>query len=289
MQTFEAAAARILNPLSELLQKPLSLLDAQSPEARNAFAVRLSAPRVAVIANDGRPFSEAERKLIEELFAVVRHAQESEGRYQELEQRMLNLQRENLDLIVRNRTLSEVSSRDTLTGLYNRWFVIEKIDSEMNRALRHGSPMSLLMLDVDHFKRINDTWGHAAGDQVLQAIGKLLRESCRVYDVPGRYGGEEFCIVLPETKPGNTTIVAERIRRRLAEMELPCGDASINVTASIGIAGMDELPETGELLSPAGLIERADRALYSAKSRGRNRVEMWDHALFTEADDSLSH
>src|SRR5688572_18986796 len=156
MQTFEAAAARILDPLSELLGKPLSLIDAQSPESRNGFAVRLSAPRVAVIANDGRPFAEAERKLIEELFAVVRYAEESEGRYQELEQRMLSLQRENLDLIVRNRTLSEVSSRDALTGLYNRWFVIEKLDSEMNRAFRHGSPMSLLMLDVDHFKRIND-------------------------------------------------------------------------------------------------------------------------------------
>ena len=289
MQTFEAAAARILDPLSELLQKPLSLVDAQAPEARNAFAVRLSAPRVAVVAADGRPFADAERKLIEELFAVVRYAEESEGRYQELEQRMLTLQRENLDLIVRNRTLSEVSSKDSLTGLYNRWFVIEKLDSEMNRAFRHGSPMSLLMLDVDHFKRINDTWGHAAGDQVLQAIGKLLRDSCRVYDVPGRYGGEEFCIVLPETKPGNTTIVAERIRTRLAETALPCGETSISVTASIGIAGMDELPETGELLSPAALIDRADRALYSAKSRGRNRVEMWDHALFTAAEDSVSH
>ena len=117
---------------------------------------------------------------------------------------MLSLQRENLDLVVKNRMLSEVSSRDALTGLYNRWFVIEKIDSEMNRALRHGSPMSLLMLDIDHFKRVNDTWGHGAGDQVLKAIGKLLRDSCRVYDVPGRYGGEEFCIVLPETRPGNT-------------------------------------------------------------------------------------
>ncbi|HEX6160605.1 MAG TPA: hypothetical protein VF111_10595, partial [Thermoanaerobaculia bacterium] len=97
MQTFEAAAARILDPLSELLQKPLSLVDAQAPEARNAFAVRLSAPRVAVVAADGRPFADAERKLIEELFAVVRYAEESEGRYQELEQRMLSLQRENLD------------------------------------------------------------------------------------------------------------------------------------------------------------------------------------------------
>ncbi len=158
---------------------------------------------------------------------MLRLVEESEARYEELEQRMLSLQRENLDLVVKNRLLSEVSSRDTLTGLYNRWFVIEKIDSEINRSIRHGSPMSLLMLDVDHFKRINDTWGHSAGDQVLQGIGKLLRDSCRVYDVPGRYGGEEFCIVLPETKTGNTTVVAERIRSRLDSTELPCGETSI--------------------------------------------------------------
>jgi diguanylate cyclase (GGDEF)-like protein len=288
MNSFESAVARILAPVSELLHRPLSLVDAQSPEARNAFAVRLDVPRVAVIAEDGSPFNEHERTLIQELFGIVRVAEESELRYQELEQRMLTLQRENFDLVVKNRLLSEVSTRDALTGLYNRWFVMEKIDSEINRALRHGSPMSLLMLDIDHFKRINDTWGHTAGDQVLQAIGKLLRESCRVYDVPGRYGGEEFCIVLPETKPGNTNVVAERIRRRLEATELTCGDGSVVVTASIGIAGMEESDSSG-ILSPAALVDRADRALYSAKSRGRNRIETWAGELFDGADDSIAH
>ena len=278
MPTFESAATRILAPLSELLQKPLSLADHSSAEARGTFAVRLALPRVSVVTADGRPFADSERRVIHEVFDVLCAAEESEARYRELEQRMLGLQRENLDLTVKNRMLSEVSSRDSLTGLYNRWFVMEKIDSELNRAVRHGSPMSLLMLDVDHFKRVNDTWGHSAGDQVLQAIGKLLRESCRVYDVPGRYGGEEFCIVLPETKLGNTTVVAERIRTRLESTQLPCGDGSIAVTASIGIAGMEASVE-GDVLSPAGLIERADRALYSAKNRGRNRVETWDSTL----------
>ena len=288
MTSFESAAARILAPLSELLQKPMHLVDGQSPEANNAFAVRLNLPRVAIVAADGKQFAEEQRRLILELFDVIRVAGESEARYQELEQRMLSLQRENLDLTVRNRTLSEVSSRDTLTGLYNRWYVIEKIDSELNRALRHGSPMSLLMLDIDHFKRINDTWGHPAGDEVLRSVGKLLRESCRIYDVPGRYGGEEFCIVLPETKPGNTTVVAERIRKRLESTMLPCGESSVAVTASIGIAGMDEQAE-GDVLSPAALIDRADRALYSAKSRGRNRIEMWDRALLEGAEDVGGH
>ncbi len=288
MQTFESVAARILEPVSELLHKPLSLVEGHSPQAASASAIRLSTPRIAIVANDGNPFTDVERRLIDDLFGVVRMAGESEARYEELEQRMLSLQRENLDLIVKNRLLSEVSSRDALTGLYNRWFVVEKIESEMNRALRHGSPMSLLMLDIDHFKRVNDTWGHGAGDQVLQAIGKLLRDSCRVYDVPGRYGGEEFCIVLPETKPGSTTVVAERIRHRLESTALPCGDTSIAVTASIGIAGVDA-GEGNELLSPAALIERADRALYSAKNRGRNRVEMWDHSGILSAGDAISH
>ena len=288
MSTFEAAVARVLAPLSEVLHRQLQLVDGQSPEAGHTFAVRLNVPRVTIVAADGKPFSDEERRLIRELFEIVRIAEEGEARYRELEQRMLALQRENLDLTVRNRTLSEVSSRDTLTGLYNRWYVIETIDSELNRAMRHGSPMSLLMLDIDHFKRINDRWGHPAGDEVLRSVGKLLRESCRIYDVPGRYGGEEFCIVLPETRPGNTTVVAERIRKRLESTELPCGESSIAVTASIGIAGTDS--EGGsEVLSPAALIDRADRALYSAKSRGRNRIEMWDRALLEGAEDVGGH
>ncbi|HUR81049.1 MAG TPA: GGDEF domain-containing protein [Thermoanaerobaculia bacterium] len=286
MESFESAAARILVPLSELLRKPLHLADSRSAEATHGFAVRLAMPRVSVVSADGQPFAETERRVITEIFDVLRMVEESEARYEELEHRMLGLQRENLDLTVKNRALSEVSSRDSLTGLYNRWFVLEKIDSELNRALRHGSPVSLLMLDLDHFKQINDTFGHSTGDLVLQGIGRVLRDSCRVYDVPGRFGGEEFCIVLPETKTGNTTPVAERIRQRLASNEIACGDSSIAVTASIGIAGMDSA-ENG-VLSPAELIDRADRALYAAKNRGRNRVEMWSSALRGPAD-AVSH
>jgi len=286
MESFESSATRILAPLSELLQKPLQLVDSRSAGASSGFAVRLALPRVSVVSADGQPFAESERRVIEQMFETVRHVEEAEARYAELEQRMLGLQRENLDLTVKNRMLSEVSSRDSLTGLYNRWFVLEKIDSELNRALRHGSPMSLLMLDLDHFKQVNDTFGHSAGDMVLQEIGRLLRDSCRVYDVPGRYGGEEFCIVLPETKTGNTTVVAERIRQRLASSEVLCGDRAIAVTASFGIAGMDS--DDAGVLSPAELIERADRALYAAKNRGRNRVETWSSTLYG-ASEAVSH
>jgi diguanylate cyclase (GGDEF)-like protein len=282
IETIESAARRILGPLSALFGKPLHLADSQSAEAAHGFAVRLALPRTSVVSSDGRPFADSERQLIEQIFGVLQIAGESEARYEELEQRMLLLQRENLDLTVKNRMLSEVSSRDSLTGLYNRWFVLEKLDSELNRALRHGSPMSVLMLDLDHFKQINDRFGHAAGDEVLKGIGKLLRDSCRVYDVPGRYGGEEFCVVLPETRTTNTTVVAERIRQRLAASTVAWGETAVAVTVSIGIAGMDSTD--GGLLSPAELIDRADRALYAAKNRGRNRVEMWSSALHGSAE-----
>src|ERR1051326_6755752 len=286
MTIVESAVTRVIPPLSALLQKPLAVVDGHSPEASGAFAIRFSAPRMCVVSADGKPFTDPERQLLNSLFEIIRIGEETEMKIQELEQRMLSLQRENLDLVVRNRVLNEVSSRDTLTGLFNRGYVIEKLDSEINRAVRHGSPMAVLMMDLDHFKNINDTYGHNVGDQVLQWVGKTLRESCRVYDVPGRYGGEEFCVVLPETLVGNTTVVAERIRTRLENSELNVGgDQAVRVTASFGIAGLDSAP--GDALSPATLIDRADRALYSAKNRGRNRVELWDAGLFH--DNGLSH
>ena len=195
----------------------------------------------------------------------------------DLQRRITELSKENLELIMKNRVLSEVSARDSLTGLYNRWYVLEKIESELNRSLRHGSPMALLMLDIDHFKNINDTYGHTAGDRVLQVVARLLKESCRVYDVPGRYGGEEFCLVLPQTGIDSTPNVAERIRHRLETTEMDVSGAPVIVTASIGIAGIDSA-SVDPVLSPAALIDRADRALYSAKNHGRNRVAIWDSA-----------
>jgi diguanylate cyclase (GGDEF)-like protein len=288
MTTVEAATARIIAPLSAMMRKPLCLVDGQSPEASQSFAIRFSVPRLCIVSADGTPFADDERRLLNEIFEVIRVAQENEDKYRELEDRMISLQRENLDLTVKNRTLNEVSSRDTLTGLYNRWYVIEKIDSEINRALRHGSPMALLMIDIDHFKSVNDTYGHVIGDQVLQWVGQTLKDSCRVYDVPGRYGGEEFCVVLPETRVSNTTVVAERIRQRLMTTPMTIGDEALSVTASFGIAGIDCTPEDG-VLSPAALIDRADRALYSAKHLGRNRIELWERAVIGHADEAVEH
>ena len=274
---FDAAGARILGPLSALLKKQLRVVDGADAERTDAFTIHLPLDRLSIVAAGGGPFSEAERQIVYELFDLIRHAEEGRVRAGELQERVSRLERENLELIVRNRLLSEASSRDALTGLYNRWYVMDKIEAEINRSLRHGAPLSLLMLDIDHFKRVNDTFGHTAGDHVLQGVGKLLRDSCRVYDVPGRYGGEEFCVLLPETHLDNTTVVANRIRERLEVSDIQLVDGSVTVTASIGVASLDTASDA--VLTGSALIDRADRALYSAKERGRNRVELWDGSM----------
>ncbi|MEA2338960.1 MAG: two-component system, cell cycle response regulator [Thermoanaerobaculia bacterium] len=266
----EDAAARIVRSLSALLKEKVDLVDAASADSGHSFELT---PGKSM--SFDRALAAAPRELLNEIASLIRFADNRDERVRELKERLASLESANIDLVRRNTALSEISARDSLTGLYNRWYVMEKIDSEMNRSLRHGSPVSLIMLDIDHFKRVNDSFGHSAGDRVLQSVGQVLRDSCRVYDVPGRYGGEEFCVVLPETRVGNTTVVAERIRERLAASRFEVGSDSVVVTASIGIAGIDSI-DGESTLSPSILIDRADQALYSAKHRGRNRVEMWD-------------
>jgi diguanylate cyclase (GGDEF)-like protein len=269
----EDAATRIVRSLSTLIKKKLTVVETGSESADQSIA--LTAGRSVQF---GDALDASQRDLINEIASLARFADDRCEQVRELKERLTILENVNLDLMLRNSALSEISARDSLTGLYNRWYVMEKIDSEMNRSIRHGSPVSLIMLDIDHFKRVNDSFGHSAGDRVLRSVGQVLRDSCRVYDVAGRYGGEEFCIVLPETRVGSTTVVAERIRERLATSRFEVGDDSVIVTASIGIAGVDSAEVEGTL-SSSTLIDRADQALYAAKHHGRNRVEMWDVAM----------
>ncbi|MGZ8868663.1 MAG: GGDEF domain-containing protein [Thermoanaerobaculia bacterium] len=274
----DAAALRILSPLSALIRKTLRIVDGEQTDRADAFSVHLSLPDLSIVSVEGGPFSNVERDTVRAVFEVIHSAEENSVRLDELQKQMRRLERDNYELIIKNRILSEVSARDSLTGLYNRWYVVDKIEAEINRSLRHGSPMSIMMLDIDHFKRVNDTYGHPAGDLVLQSVGKLLKESCRVYDVPGRYGGEEFCILFPQINLEMAPNVPERIRQRLEMTELELSGSQVAVTASIGIASVDAKADD-QVLSPAALIDRADRALYSAKHRGRNRVEFWDSNL----------
>jgi len=163
---------------------------------------------------------------------------------------------------------------DVLTGWHNRRYLQVRIEEELARARRDQSQLVCLMLDIDHFKRVNDTWGHAAGDAVLQDLANRIDLQVRGSDVAARYGGEEFVILLPDTNIDTGVKIAERIRKAVAasDYDLPNGGA-IRVTASIGVAGItpqqddDDLKTTGE-----ALVAHADVALYAAKSGGRNQV-----------------
>jgi len=172
-----------------------------------------------------------------------------------------------------NRLLSALSRTDGLTGLLNRQAWEEAAAAEASRCRRSGGTASLLMLDVDHFKAINDRHGHPAGDTVLRSVAQILRDSLRQEDLPGRYGGEEFGIVLPDTGAAGAAVVAERVRRRIEAAVLERRSA-VHATVSIGFAELE--PQDADFNA---WIARADRALYAAKAAGRNRCMRFEAAL----------
>ena len=165
-------------------------------------------------------------------------------------------------------TLREQSIRDELTGLFNRRFMEETLDRELRRAKREGQQLGLIMIDLDHFKALNDGFGHAAGDVVLRAIGQFLQTAIRGGDVACRLGGEEFVLILPRAAPADTRRRAEVLREGVKHLKLdPSGAALPTVTISIGIATAPDHGETGDVL-----LRAADEALYKAKAAGRDRV-----------------
>ncbi|MBN2848719.1 MAG: diguanylate cyclase [Coriobacteriia bacterium] len=181
--------------------------------------------------------------------------------------RTLALEREVEERRVAQARLEAQASLDALTGLFNRTH-LEVLAEETRLTLASGRPVSLLMLDIDHFKSINDRHGHTAGDHVLSAASEMLRDNARASDVPCRYGGDEFLILMHGLGEDQALQAAERLREAIGSRPVPIGDAEIDVTASIGVATVH--PEEPAQLQD--LIERADRGLYAAKQAGRNRV-----------------
>ena len=160
--------------------------------------------------------------------------------------------------------------RDELTGLYNRRFLEETLDREIGRARRTEKPLSLLVIDVDHFKRYNDTHGHAAGDAVLRELGTLLRTTFRATDIVCRFGGEEFVAVLPDCDENDARARAERLRNEVHRLTPRHAGRNLSgVTVSIGVAVSGKHGTT-----PTALFERADQAVYASKSGGRDRVTL---------------
>lgn len=163
--------------------------------------------------------------------------------------------------------LQRVAALDPLTSVYNRRFGMERLKEEVGRSQRSGDALGILLLDLDHFKSINDTYGHVVGDRVLQSAVSATRQVLREGDVLVRYGGEEFLVILPGAGRRDLMEMAERVRRSISEREIITGGHRLSITASIGGAG---LPEQG-VREPLGLVEIADQALYTAKATGRDR------------------
>jgi diguanylate cyclase (GGDEF)-like protein len=179
----------------------------------------------------------------------------------------VRLRRLRTELREKNAILERLSTTDALTGLRNRRYVADVLALEVLRANRYGTALSLLMADLDHFKRVNDTHGHLAGDAVLAATAGIVMQFLRSIDVAGRYGGEEIVVVLPQTDLEGAVALAERVRGAVEANECELGDGRrAAVTVSVGVAQLQRGEEVGDL------IAAADAALYTAKSAGRNRV-----------------
>ena len=182
-------------------------------------------------------------------------------------QRILDLQ---ASLIAAREEMRFQATHDLLTGIDNRSVVIDAINKESSRQVREGGSFGVILLDLDHFKNINDTWGHLAGDAVLKESARRMTQALRRYDTLGRYGGEEFLAVVPSSDGVGTLALAERIREAIQSAPVTTADGDVPVTVSCGVAAST----ASDRLDPPALLHLADEALYRAKELGRNRSEL---------------
>ncbi len=182
-------------------------------------------------------------------------------------QRIVDLNRE---LFETRNALKEQATHDSLTGLFNRPAILEHLTTEMDRRKRQHKNVCVGIMDIDHFKMVNDTYGHHVGDQVLQGTAERIHSALRSYDSFGRYGGEEFLIIMTDCDCEDTTKHFERLRRCLAEKAMQTSKGLVSITSSFGVG----VTQPGVDIDPETLIGIADKALYRAKSKGRNRVEV---------------
>jgi diguanylate cyclase (GGDEF)-like protein len=174
-----------------------------------------------------------------------------------------------ISLALENNRLYEISVLDGLTNIYNRRYLEQRLMEEVAYSRRYTKPLSVVLLDIDFFKRLNDTYGHQAGDHVLRKVAAILSEALREYDVVARYGGEEFAIVLPTTPKQKSATIAERLRLAICGEDFRFKDQDINCSISLGVACF---PDDGQ--DADSLVASADKALYKAKDCGRNQVAL---------------
>lgn len=185
------------------------------------------------------------------------------------------------EMVAYEKKLMSLATKDPLTTLYNRRFLYETLEKELKRCRRFKESLSVIMLDIDFFKKINDNYGHLAGDYVLKSVGFIILQNIRGIDIAARYGGEEFCCILPETDIKGAYILAQRIRKAVEENIFIYNDLEIHVTLSAGIseADFDEVKSEEDIYNRDIVLKKADDALFEAKNNGRNRVACFDLAF----------
>jgi two-component system chemotaxis family response regulator WspR len=209
--------------------------------------------------------------------AYLIHLQRDEA-YRALHESQQQLSKTNLEL-------ERLTNVDGLTGLSNRRYFNEYMDAEWKRAVRSPSPLSILMIDVDHFKQYNDTYGHIAGDEVLRQVAREIKQSCRrSTDLAARYGGEEFAVILPATPFIEIGRLGDKLCQAVEALNLPHGASSTGEHVTISVGGATMIPRHGESFVP--LVDAADKALYEAKRGGRNRAVTRDSGALPAADSA---
>ena len=172
------------------------------------------------------------------------------------------------ELSRRSKELEAQSRTDDLTGQYNRRHILVELEREVERAVRYGRHLSGMMIDIDDFKSVNDQYGHLAGDQVLKDLVDIIEKSLRKIDILGRYGGDEFLVILPESTPDVACLVAERIRQNVAEHDFRIHEATLRLTVSIGLISFEDVQE----INQTTFIEQIDQAMFQAKHLGKNQI-----------------
>jgi len=170
-----------------------------------------------------------------------------------------------------NEPIGDIAFKDGLTNLYNHRYFQDIMDRELSRAIRYKKPLSLMILDIDHFKKINDKHGHPVGDIVLEEVSKAIKNTIRDCDVAARYGGEEFAIFLPETDLKGAVIGAQRLRKAVEQLEIDTKCCRIDVTASVGVTCYHP---TVDKIEKSEFLSEADNALYNSKNKGRNKISI---------------
>ena len=210
--------------------------------------------------------------IYDEVVGVMSVQSENRYTYTPSHQRVLSTIADQAAVALENARLYELANVDGLTGLFVRRYFDMRVEEEWRRSERYENPFCVIMLDLDDFKHLNDTYGHPAGDRVLRQAAYIVRDNMRSFDIAARYGGEEFAVVLPRTTPEEAVVVAERVRQDVERMRVEAAGNMLRATASIGIASFP----SPTVHSVSDLVSRADEALYRAKRRGKNCVVMSD-------------